>query len=156
MVSLGHNELRNVECHHERLNLCSYLNPPWNRMAVMPAGNIFKYIFLNENLWISLNISLNFVPKGHINNVPALVQIMAWRRRQAIIWKNDGLGYWHIYASLGLNELTCEVLNFCEETQIEVHSQRKQEQTLFHKVSIMVIVSLVMEGARTSAAMVLT
>ena len=145
MVSLGHNELRNVECHHERLNLCSYLNPPY----------IFKYIFLNENLWISLNISLNFVPKGHINNVPALVQIMAWRRRQAIIWKNDGLGYWHIYASLGLNE-KCEVLKFCEETQIEVHSQRKQEQTLFHKVSIMVIVSLVMEGARTSAAMVLT
>ena len=26
-------------------------------------------------------------------------------RRQAIIWTNDGLAYWHIYASLGLNEL---------------------------------------------------
>ena len=30
---------------------------------------------------------------------------MAQNRRQAIIWTNDGLGYWLIYASLGLNEL---------------------------------------------------
>ena len=27
-------------------------------------------------------------------------------RRQAIIWTNDGIVYWRIYASLGLNELT--------------------------------------------------
>ena len=26
-------------------------------------------------------------------------------RRQAIIWTNDALGYWRIYASLNLNEL---------------------------------------------------
>ena len=25
--------------------------------------------------------------------------------RQAIIWTNDDLGHWHIYVSLGLNEL---------------------------------------------------
>ena len=42
--------------------------------------DIFKCIFLNENLWISIKISLEFVPKGPINNIPALVQIMAWRR----------------------------------------------------------------------------
>ena len=40
----------------------------------------FKWIFLNENVWISIKISLNFVPKVPINNIPALVQIMAWRR----------------------------------------------------------------------------
>ena len=44
------------------------------------ADDIFKCIFLNENDWISLTISLKFVPKGPINNIPALVQIMAWRR----------------------------------------------------------------------------
>ena len=44
------------------------------------ADEIFKCIFLNENVWISINISLKFVPKGLINNIPALVQIMAWRR----------------------------------------------------------------------------
>ena len=42
--------------------------------------DIFKCIFLNGNVWISLIISLNFVPKVRINNIPALVQIMAWRR----------------------------------------------------------------------------
>ena len=40
--------------------------------------DILKGIFLNENIWIS--ISLKFVPKGPINNIPSLVQIMAWRR----------------------------------------------------------------------------
>ena len=42
--------------------------------------DIFKCIFLNENVWISLMISLKFVPKVQINNILALVQIMAWRR----------------------------------------------------------------------------
>ena len=41
--------------------------------------DIFKCIFLNENVWISLKISLKFVLKGLINNIPALVQIMTWR-----------------------------------------------------------------------------
>ena len=44
------------------------------------AGDIFKWIFLNENVWIPIKISLKFVPQGSINNIPALVQIMAWRR----------------------------------------------------------------------------
>ena len=44
------------------------------------ADDIFKRIFFNENVKISIRISLNFVPKGPINNNPALVQIMAWRR----------------------------------------------------------------------------
>ena len=44
------------------------------------ADDIFKSFFLNENVWISLKISLKFVPKVRINNISALVQIMAWRR----------------------------------------------------------------------------
>ena len=44
------------------------------------ADDIFKRIFLNENIWIPVKISLKFVPKGSIYNIPALVQIMAWRR----------------------------------------------------------------------------
>ena len=57
------------------------------------ADDIFKCIFWNENVWISIKISLNFVPKGPINNIPALVQIMAWHRpgdKALIIWSNDG------------------------------------------------------------------
>ena len=37
--------------------------------------DIFKCIFLNENVWISIQISLKFVPEGPVNNIPALVQI---------------------------------------------------------------------------------
>ena len=44
------------------------------------ADDSFKCIFLNENVLILIKISLNFIPKGPINNIPALVQIMAWRR----------------------------------------------------------------------------
>ena len=44
------------------------------------ADDIFKCIFLNENVWIPIKISLNFVTKGPINNIPVLVPIMAWCR----------------------------------------------------------------------------
>ena len=42
--------------------------------------DIFKCICLNENVSISLKISLKFVPKVQFDNIPALLQIMAWRR----------------------------------------------------------------------------
>ena len=38
----------------------------------------FKCIFFNENVWILIKISLKLVSMGPINNIPALVQIMAW------------------------------------------------------------------------------
>ena len=44
------------------------------------ADDIIQRIFLNDNIWIPIKISLKFVPKGSINNIPALVQIMGWRR----------------------------------------------------------------------------
>ena len=40
----------------------------------------FQTHFLEWNCLNSMNISLKFVPKGQINNIPALVQIMAWCR----------------------------------------------------------------------------
>ena len=42
--------------------------------------DIFKCIFLNENAWLLVKISPKFVPKFPMNNIPALVQIMASRR----------------------------------------------------------------------------
>ena len=39
--------------------------------------DIFKCIFVNENVGIPIKISLKFVPRGPINNIPALVQKMA-------------------------------------------------------------------------------
>ena len=43
------------------------------------TDDIFKCISFNENVWISIKVSLKFVPKGPIKNIPALVQIMPWR-----------------------------------------------------------------------------
>ena len=44
------------------------------------ADDTLERIFLNGNVVISIKISLKFAPKGPINNIPALVQIVAWRR----------------------------------------------------------------------------
>ena len=49
-------------------------------MAAISADDIFKCIFLNENVRILIQISLKFVRKGSIDNKPALVPVMAWRR----------------------------------------------------------------------------
>ena len=71
------------------------------------ADDTFKRIFLKENVRISIKISLKFVPKGPIDNIPALFQMMAWRRpgdkplSEAMMVRSR-----RIYASLGLNELT--------------------------------------------------
>ena len=68
---------------HQKRSICieSLLN------ALRPKQNgrhfpddILKYIFLNENVWISVQISMKFVPGARINNITALVQIKAWRR----------------------------------------------------------------------------
>ena len=42
--------------------------------------DIFKWIFLNENVWILIKISFKFGPKVPINNNSAFVKIMAWRQ----------------------------------------------------------------------------
>ena len=74
----------------ELINSCSttwyHVNQSWLTRTSRPRQNnhhfpddIFKCIFLNENLWISIKCSLR-VPKGPTNNIPALVQKMAWHR----------------------------------------------------------------------------
>ena len=47
-------------------------------MAAILADHIFKYIFLNENDIIPIQISLKFVPRSPINDMTALVEVMAW------------------------------------------------------------------------------
>ena len=36
--------------------------------------------FIEWKLWFLIKISLKFIPKGLVNNIPALVQIMAWHQ----------------------------------------------------------------------------
>ena len=61
------------------------LGPLFNTLRLRQNGRLFtddtfKCIFLNENIRISIKISLKYVPKVSINNNPALVLIMAWHR----------------------------------------------------------------------------
>ena len=94
MPSLGHNELiscllmtwQQKEPRHQQSWYCleypslsfNTLRPTRNEQHF--ADDIFKRIFFNENVWVPIKISLKFVPNVPINNIPALVQIMAWRR----------------------------------------------------------------------------
>ena len=69
------------------------------------VDDILKPTSSHENCCILTDISLKFLPESSINNKSALVQMMAWHRReQASIWTNEGPIYWHIYASPSLNE----------------------------------------------------
>ena len=45
------------------------------------AHDIFKYIFMTENDRIPIQIWLKLVSRSPIENKPALVQVMAWRRK---------------------------------------------------------------------------
>ena len=66
------------------------------------ADNVFKCIFFNETEFLSqFHWSLFLRVHASIGSDNGLAQI----RQQAIIWTNDGLVYWCIFASLGLSEL---------------------------------------------------
>ena len=57
------------------------INALRSRKNVRPfAEAILKCIFLKENAWISIKITLKFVPNDPVNNIPALDQIIVWRR----------------------------------------------------------------------------
>ena len=60
------------------ISLINTLRPRQNGRRF--TDDTFKRIFLNESVRIAIKISLKFVPKGPINNISSLVQIMAWRR----------------------------------------------------------------------------
>ena len=50
-------------------------------MDATSTDDIFKRIFLNEIDTILIQFSLKLIPRSPIDNKPALVQVMAWRRR---------------------------------------------------------------------------
>ena len=64
-----------LKCHVNHINK---LRPRKNGRHF--ADDLFKCIFLDENVRNSIEISLKFLPNGPNNNIPALVQVMVWRR----------------------------------------------------------------------------
>ena len=86
--------------------------PQWvNRLKLLPfcrwhfhfPDDMLKCIFLTENVSISLQISLKFVPKAGLSNIPALVQIMAWHQ-PGDRPLSEPMMVTSIYVSFSLNE----------------------------------------------------
>ena len=90
--------VRCLDC-HEIVFCLNTLRPRQNGRHF--ADDMFKCVFLNENIWISIRISLNLVPNGSISYIPALVQILSWRRPG-----DKPLSEPMTVSLLGLNELT--------------------------------------------------
>ena len=53
---------------------------PWKKNGRHLVDDKFKCIFFNENGIISIRNSQKFVPMSPIDNKPAIVLVMAWRR----------------------------------------------------------------------------
>ena len=71
----------------DRLLTLNTLKPRQNSSHF--ADDIFERIFLNKNVWISINIPLKFLHRGQMNTNSASVQVMSWCRtcrQQAITW----------------------------------------------------------------------
>ena len=90
MYSLILRYLKSSPYFADRLASCEPTRPEWNNEYLANgmfnintlrlrqncrhfSDDIIKCIFFNGNVLISIKISLKFVPKGQINNIPALV-----------------------------------------------------------------------------------
>ena len=85
----------------------------------MKIDTVLQNTFSNAFSWMKLHgfrsgCHWSLVPMDRINNIPALVQKMAWRWPATSYYLNQWwLIYWRIHASLALIELTPYVLNTC-------------------------------------------
>ena len=75
-------------CEHFGFGSCVIIHPCFETFNTLRprqdgrhfADDIFMCIFFNDNCCILIKFSLKYVHKGPIDNTPALVEIMAWRR----------------------------------------------------------------------------
>ena len=63
---------------HEKFMLTQWGRDKMASISQTAVSNAF--IFLNENAWISIKISLKFFPGSQINNIPALGLLLSWGR----------------------------------------------------------------------------
>ena len=68
-----------VVAHKSQVNMIFNTLRPW-QICRHIANDIFKCIYVTENVWLSRKISLRCVPRVRINNIPALLQKMTWCR----------------------------------------------------------------------------
>ena len=135
-------------CHGLVIMLCSWLyviGVNFNTLRLRGNGrhfpdDIFKWISLYENVWISIKIPLNFIPKGLINNSPALVLIMAWH------WPGDKLFNHLNQWWLAVFQITASPSAWvCPKQQITLEEDRE----LFLRFSSILCLWFEIQGRRT-------
>ena len=90
------------------------------------TDDMLKCISLNENFWILNKISPKQVPWCVMDNMAALVQIMAWRRTGDKSWSEAMLvccTYWRIHMSLCPNDLM--IMSFHHGNPFSIRSTKK-------------------------------
>ena len=82
------------------------------------SDNIFKCILVNENHFISIQISLKFVHKGSSYHKSALVQIKTWRQiaDTPLLQPSVDRDVWHNMASLSNNDAKLFVKKWTRKT----------------------------------------
>ena len=75
--------------------------------------DIFKCVFLNENVSISIKFQLKFISMGPISSIEALVQIIVWRRQgDKPLFEPKVVSFQTRYLSFGVIEFTRNVFAF--------------------------------------------
>ena len=85
-------------------------------LKLSSALDAFSWI---KKFCILIKIALRFVPKGKINNIPSLVQVLAlyWRVDKSLS-EPIMFFYWRICASLGISELTASTSDRIRDTYL--------------------------------------
>ena len=81
-------QVLHLRTHWPRSVFDNYRLTLWGReeMAAILQDDVVKNILLNWNIYTLVEMSPSFVPKGSVNNMPALVPIMACRRSGGIAY----------------------------------------------------------------------
>ena len=83
------------------------------------SDDIFNWIVLNENVWISITISLKFVPRSLIDNFQHWFRHWLWHQATSHYLNQWWIVYWRVHGSLGLNELTHCSLRYFADTIVK-------------------------------------
>ena len=101
------------------------------------AYDIFKCIFINEKFYISIRISLKFVPKGPVDKKIKIGSVngLAPNRRQAITWTNADPAHRRIYTALGGDELrTADRMTTTKQSKTKLYAYLWDILLLFYGI----------------------
>ena len=124
-------QVLHLRTHWPRFVYANYGLTHWGRdkMAAILPDDIFKYILLNWNRYMVVEMSPRFVPKGSVNNIPALVQIMVWRRSGGIAYfRRWCVAVWVVFICISFTNTWDPQTKPLQETQHNRFNQHTKRQ----------------------------